>query len=141
MLHAHCFGQPIIEACAISSLLRSEFSTTTANGATDLPASVTERGSFEDVPVTYLPRSFPKRDFRSAALDAALDAVADGCDVVHVHGCWNFFGWEAARWCWRRGVPYVLSPRGMLYPWSFRQGRWIRKWLSYRNKALRTRLA
>jgi glycosyltransferase involved in cell wall biosynthesis len=105
--------------------------TTSANGATDLPAAVTERGSFEDVPVTYLPRSFPRRDFRSAALDAALDTVADGCDLVHVHGCWNFFGWGAARWCWRHGVPYVLSPRGMLYPWSFRRGRWIRKWLSY----------
>jgi len=105
--------------------------TTTANGATDLPAAVTERGSFEEVPVTYLPRSFPRRDFRSAGLDGALDAVANGCDVVHVHGCWNFFGWGAARWCWRHDMPYVVSPRGMLYPWSFRQGRWMRKWLSY----------
>ena len=104
--------------------------TTTANGATDLPADVIERGVFENVPVTYLPRSFPKRDFRSAALDRTLDA-AGRCDVVHVHGCWNFFGWSAARWCRRHGVPYVLSPRGMLYPWSFRQGRWIRKWLGY----------
>ena len=105
--------------------------TTTANGSADLPATVTERPTFEEVPVTYLPRSFPKRDFRSAALGRALDTVADGCDLVHVHGCWNFFGWTAARWCWRRDVPYVLSPRGMLYPWSFRQGRAVRKQLSY----------
>ena len=56
--------------------------TTDANGATDLPASVTEQGHFEDVRVTYLQRSFPRRDFRSAALDGALDAVAAGCDVV-----------------------------------------------------------
>ena len=105
--------------------------TTSANGATDLPPAVTEPGLYDDVPVTYLPRSFPKRDFRAAALPGTLDAVADGVDVVHVHGCWNCFGWEAARWCWRRGRPYVLSPRGMLYPWSFRQGRWIRKRVSY----------
>jgi glycosyltransferase involved in cell wall biosynthesis len=105
--------------------------TTSANGAADLPAAVTERSTFEDVPVTYLPRSFPKRDFRSAALGGALDTVAAGCDLVHVHGCWNFFGWTAAQWCWQRRVPYVLSPRGMLYPWSFRQGRWVRKQLSY----------
>jgi glycosyltransferase involved in cell wall biosynthesis len=93
--------------------------------------AVTDGTSFEDVPVTYLPRSFPKREFRAAALERTLDAVAAGCDVVHIHGCWNFFGWTAARWCWRRSVPYVLSPRGMLYPWSFRQGRWVRKRLSY----------
>jgi glycosyltransferase involved in cell wall biosynthesis len=105
--------------------------TTSANGAADLPAEITGRGSFDGVPVTYLPRSFPRREFRSASLDAALDTVAEGCDLIHVHGCWNFFGWGAARWCWRRRVPYMLSPRGMLYPWSFRQGRWIRKWLSY----------
>lgn len=106
--------------------------TTSANGDGDLPDEVTRRGTFEGVPVTYLSRSFPKRDFRSAALGGVLDAVARDCDVVHVHGCWNFFGWGAARWCRRAGIPYVLSPRGMLYPWSFQQGRRIRKWMSYR---------
>jgi glycosyltransferase involved in cell wall biosynthesis len=105
--------------------------TTSADGAGDLPVDVTRSGTFEGVPVTYLPRSFPKRNFRSAALGGALDAVARGCDVVHVHGCWNFFGWDAARWCRRAGIPYVLSPRGMLYPWSFQQGRRIHKWMSY----------
>jgi glycosyltransferase involved in cell wall biosynthesis len=106
--------------------------TTSADGDGELPDEITRAGSFDGVPVAYLPRSFPARDFRSAALGGALDAVARGCDLVHVHGCWNFFGWDAARWCRRAGVPYVLSPRGMLYPWSFRQGRWFRKWMSYR---------
>ena len=105
--------------------------TTSANGVGDLPDEVTQSGHFEDVPVTYLRRSFPVRDFRSAALPGVLDAVALGCDVVHVHGCWNFFGWDAARWCRRVGIPYVVSPRGMLYPWSFQQGRRVRKWMSY----------
>jgi glycosyltransferase involved in cell wall biosynthesis len=105
--------------------------TTSANGDSNLPEAVTRAGAFDGVPVAYLPRSFPARDFRSAALDGALDQVARGCDVVHVHGCWNFFGWGAARWCRRAGVPYVLSPRGMLEPWSFRHGRRLRKWMSY----------
>jgi len=32
LLQAHCFGQPIIEVCAISCAVRSEFSTTTISG-------------------------------------------------------------------------------------------------------------
>ncbi len=105
--------------------------TTTANGADELPPSVTGQATFDTVPVTYVPRSFPKRYFRSAALTRVLDARHRGCDLVHVHGCWNLFGWTAARWCRRTGLPYVLSPRGMLHPWSFDHGRMETKWLSY----------
>jgi glycosyltransferase involved in cell wall biosynthesis len=60
-----------------------------------------------------------------------LTRCATGCDLVHLHGCWNAFGWAAAQWCRRAGVPYIVSPRGMLHPWSFRAGR-VKKWTSYR---------
>ena len=105
--------------------------TTTANGDTDLPPTIDAPAAFDDVPVTYLPRSRPKRYFRSEALSRLLDRQAAGCDLVHIHGCWNFFGWRAARWCHDADVPYVISPRGMLSPWSFKHGR-IGKWVSYR---------
>ena len=58
---------------------------------------MTQQPTFDGVPVTYVPRSFPKRHFRATALTQVLDAHAADCDLVHVHGCWNFFGWEAAR--------------------------------------------
>src|SRR5262245_4178824 len=105
--------------------------TTTANGAGELPAAATSRATFEDVPVTYVARSFPKRYFRAAGLEEVLDRRAAGCDLVHVHGCWNAFGWAAARWCRRTALPYVISPRGMLDPWSFQSGP-VRKWAGYR---------
>jgi len=105
--------------------------TTTANGDGELPPAVAARSVCDDVPVTYVPRSFPKRYFRAADLAETLDRHAAGCDLVHVHGCWNAFGWAAARWCRRTGRPYVISPRGMLQPWSFRSGR-VRKWAGYR---------
>ena len=35
-------------------------------------------------------------------------------DVVHIHGLWNLPVWDAARLARRAGVPYVISPRGML---------------------------
>ena len=111
--------------------------TTTANGAEELPPSVTGQATFDNVRVTYVPRSFPKRYFRSAALTPLLDARESSYDLVHLHGCWNLFGWTAARWCRRTGVPYVLSPRGMLLPWSFDHGR-MRKWVSYRLVEART---
>ncbi|MGB7217979.1 MAG: glycosyltransferase [Vicinamibacterales bacterium] len=107
-----------------------EVVTSTANGDGELPADVSAQKTFDDVPVTYVPRSFPKRYFRAAALAETLDRQAAGCDLVHLHGCWNAFGWAAARWCRRAGRPYVISPRGMLYPWSFRAGR-VKKWASY----------
>jgi glycosyltransferase involved in cell wall biosynthesis len=66
-----------------------------------------------------------------------LDAHRRDYDLVHVHGCWNLFGWAAARWCRRAGIPYVVSPRGMLHPWSFAHGR-IRKALAYRLIEART---
>jgi len=109
---------------------RVDVVTTTANGSAELPPAVTEVATFDGVPVTYVPRSFPRRHFRAAALTRVLDAHAGGCDLVHVHGCWNLFGWAAARWCRRTGMPYGLSPRGMLHPWSFDQ-RPMTKWLSY----------
>jgi glycosyltransferase involved in cell wall biosynthesis len=105
--------------------------TTTANGDGELPEAVTSRAEFEGIAVRYLPRQFPKRNFRAARLEEALDRSLDRCDVVHIHGCWNFFGWTAARWCRRRGVAYGLSPRGMLHPWSFAHGR-VAKWFAYR---------
>src|SRR2546427_5824419 len=58
--------------------------TTTAHGAADLPATVTECPTFQEGPGTYFPRSFPKSDFRSAALRRAPHTVARRCDLVHV---------------------------------------------------------
>lgn len=48
-------------------------------------------------------------------------------NVVHLHGLWTpyvaAFG-QAAR---RHGVPYVISPRGMLEPWSLSVHRWRKR--------------
>jgi glycosyltransferase involved in cell wall biosynthesis len=104
--------------------------TTTANGRSELGDEVTSRSSFEGVPVEYVPRSRPKRHFAAAGLDVRLDRVRRRCGLVHIHGCWNFFGWSVARWCWREGIPYVVSPRGMLHPWSFAHQR-IAKTIAY----------
>jgi glycosyltransferase involved in cell wall biosynthesis len=103
--------------------------TTSANGAGELPPDVIARSTFEGVPVSYLHRGFPRRHFAAPGLRTWLDAHGRDYDLIHVHGCWNLFGWSAAGWCRKAGVPYVLSPRGMLHPSSFHGS--IRKTVAY----------
>lgn len=42
-------------------------------------------------------------------------------DVVHTHGAWDPEMIETARWARRAGVPYVITPHGMLDYWTMRQ--------------------
>lgn len=98
--------------------------TTDANGDERLPESVTAAGIYDGVPVRYFPRSWPATPIGSRALASALRAAlsielvsgapAGRVDVVHIHGLWNRVVWAAALAAARAGVPYVVSPRGML---------------------------
>lgn len=116
---AFCYGGPprsILGLCR--GLQRAgvevQVFTTTANGASKLPASLPEGDRYEGVPVRYFPLAFPRRLFGAVGLGAALASEAQRYDLLHIHGLWNIPAWTAARLARRVGVPYVLSPRGML---------------------------
>jgi glycosyltransferase involved in cell wall biosynthesis len=47
--------------------------------------------------------------------------------IVHMHGLWQRPYLAAARQCRAQGVPYVVSPHGMLEPWALRHKGW-KKW-------------
>jgi glycosyltransferase involved in cell wall biosynthesis len=104
--------------------------TTDANGATALPSVVTAAGAFEDVPVSYFPRTWPWWPMGSRSLGRALERDVARFDAVHIHGLWNRVVWAAAREARRAGIPYVLSPRGMLEPGALAHGSW-RKQAAY----------
>lgn len=132
---AFIYGGPprsVLGLCQALRLAGAEVSvvTTTANGEGELPREVTARECYDGVQVAYVARGFPRRAFRAPALTELLATRLRAVDLVHIHGCWNAFGWATARACRRAGVPFVLSPRGMLHPWSFANGR-VRKWVSY----------
>ena len=55
-------------------------------------------------------------------MTAWLEQLARANDVVHIHGVWEEVQHRAARACQRLGVPYVMTPHGMLDPWSLAQG-------------------
>ncbi len=68
----------------------------------------------DGVRVWYFRSPNVRRLYRSPALRAQLaDTVAD-FDAVHTHAVFLWPLWVAARAAERAGVPYVLSPRGML---------------------------
>ncbi|MBI3466421.1 MAG: glycosyltransferase [Planctomycetes bacterium] len=113
-----------------------EVLTTTANGSHDLPASSHAADSYEGIRVRYLPRAFPRRFFAAAGLTSALREAFGSADLVHLHGLWNVPVWTAAREARRYGVPYVVSPRGMLESWALAQRAW-RKRIAWRAFELR----
>jgi len=116
---AFCYGGPprsVLGLCR--GLARAgvevEVFTTTANGDRELPASPPEGDCYDGVRVRYFPLAFPRRLFSARHLDTALAGLGRRCDLVHVHGLWNRPAWMASRRARQAGLPYVISPRGML---------------------------
>jgi len=72
-----------------------------------------------------MPADFLAQYFRgwSPAFERLLMAEAAGADLVHDHGLWMFPNLYARRSARRAGVPLVISPRGMLEPWSLGRSR------------------
>jgi glycosyltransferase involved in cell wall biosynthesis len=77
-------------------------------------------------------RSWPGPDFASA-----LDKEIRRFDVVHLNGLWNPAMSMSASACRRFGVPYVITPRGMLQRIAYTHHR-ARKELYYRFWERRT---
>lgn len=76
---------------------------------------------------TWLPR-YPVCDKVDARPFKNMNEVLELPDVVHVHALWMREMVRAMFWCWRRRIPYVVSPHGGLMPRVFTKGR-IKKWL------------
>jgi glycosyltransferase involved in cell wall biosynthesis len=90
-----------------------EVFTTTANGDDPLPPAP-DGIDYHGVRVRYFPLAWPERYWRAAGLADALARAVPGADLVHVHGLWNLTAWAGVRAARAGGVPYVISPRGML---------------------------
>ena len=73
----------------------------------------------------------------SPEMDAALDEECP--DVVALQGLWQYSSIATRRQWRRRGVPYVISPRGMLDKWALANSRWkkaLAAWV-FENAVLR----
>ncbi|MFI5335198.1 MAG: glycosyltransferase [Opitutales bacterium] len=75
--------------------------------------------------ILVTPRQAPLRLCRSAALQRQLFTVDYEC--VHSHALWLLPLHYAHQAAHRRGVPLVISPRGMLSSWAHGHHRWRKK--------------
>jgi glycosyltransferase involved in cell wall biosynthesis len=81
-------------------------------GVSDVPLGTP--ADIDGVKVTYFAVGTPRRLFRAPAMKAALAGQVAAFDLVHLHSVFLWPTLVAARAARQAGVPYVLSPRGML---------------------------
>ncbi len=75
------------------------------------------------------------------AMERAIEAVKP--DLIHIHAIWMPCSHAAAVVARKRGIPYVIAPRGMLEPWSLQVCKWKKRlamWL-YQRKDLKKAVA
>jgi glycosyltransferase involved in cell wall biosynthesis len=88
--------------------------TTNADGPGESNVPVGSPVDIDGVKVSYFAIGSPRRLFRAPAMKPALAKQVAGFDLVHLHSVFLWPTLVAARAAARAGVPYVLSPRGML---------------------------
>ncbi len=71
-------------------------------------------------------------------LEDALDQ-AKGLDLIHDNGLWLPMNHRVAMAAKRRGIPRIVSPRGMLEPWALNHKKWKKRlaWWLYQRCDLR----
>ncbi len=88
--------------------------TTDQDGFEPLAPPASERAVIDGVEIRYHAARAPRRIHRAPSMRAALRERIGEFDVCHLHGLYSWPSVCAAREAERAGVPYVVSPRGML---------------------------
>ena len=112
-------GGPIL---AVHGLCRSlaarghelQVLTTNIDGPEITRAPIATPVDLDGVQVQYFACPLIRRLYWAPALGKALHHAIGKVDIVHLHTVFQWPTWAAARAARRAGVPYVLSPRGML---------------------------
>lgn len=101
--------------------------TTNAAGNQDLSLEDGAIRVEDDVQFRYFNRCFPRGWFRAPGMDRWLQDHASDYDLLHLHVPFTApfrAGAKAAR---TAGRPYVVTPHGVLAPWSLSQKAWKKK--------------
>src|SRR5262249_51777093 len=88
--------------------------TTNVDGEGVLPVPLGRPAPLDGVTVWYFATSVGRRLYRSPAMRHALRLNVASFDIIHLHSVFLWPTSVAARAARKAGVPYVLSPRGML---------------------------
>lgn len=102
--------------------------TTDVHGDGRLDVPLGKPVKIDGVEVWYFPVRWPRRLYVSPALGRAARRALRSVDLLHLHSVFLWPTAAAAREAERAGVPYVVSPRGMLVPDLIaRRGRWRKR--------------
>lgn len=82
-------------------------------GTLDLPVGI--ETDVEGVRVRYFHSAIP-RIYWSRGMQQALNRETRAFDLIHIHSVFLWPGIAASREARKAGIPYVISPRGMLVP-------------------------
>lgn len=123
-LPARRYGGPIVAVHGLCKALVArghevDVFTTNVDGNATLDVPTDRAVDLDSVQVRYFPSPLP-RLYWSPSMGRALRSVGE-YDVVHVHAVYLWPGVAAARAARAAGVPYVISPRGMLVPQLIRR--------------------
>src|SRR5262245_22872442 len=88
--------------------------TTNRDGPGITPTPIATPVNLDGVQIRYFPIPLLRRLYWSPALGRALRHEIGKFDLVHLHSVFLWPTWAAARAARKFGIPYVLSPRGML---------------------------
>jgi glycosyltransferase involved in cell wall biosynthesis len=88
--------------------------TTNVDGEGESDVPLDRPVDMDGVQVRYFRAGFPRRVYRSPSMGAYLARAVPSHDAIHLHSVFLWPTTAAARIARRRGVPYFLSPRGML---------------------------
>ncbi|HEX2860946.1 MAG TPA: glycosyltransferase [Lacunisphaera sp.] len=93
--------------------------------ATQIPGESLAPRADDHARIRVFPRIFPRWLVRSPELNDHLQETRYTC--IHHHSLWLLSLRYAAGAAQRRGVPLVISPRGMMSPWAWNHHRWRKR--------------
>jgi glycosyltransferase involved in cell wall biosynthesis len=101
--------------------------TTNVDGSSESDVPLGQAINVDGVHVWYFATSRLRRLYYSPPMMRALEKQAKDFDIIHLHSVFLWPTWAAARVARSAGVPYILSPRGMLVRDLVRhKSRWLK---------------
>lgn len=118
-LPATRYGGPIYSVHALCAALgrqghQVEVFTTNVDGPTVSTVPIGTPVDLDGVKISYFSTGVGRRLYRSPDMGLALHERAHSFDVIHIHSVFLWPTTAASRAARRSGVPYLISPRGML---------------------------